>query len=167
MRAEIQNQKHGRPAFFELSSAQTLLRSHYVSVGGYANPVVEKLAAAWARGGGAWALAPSREVIDLGESVFIPDFTLQHPAGARLHLEILGFWTPERLRERLRDFEHAGRTDFILAAWDDLRGSREPLAPVPPHVLTFKTSLDPAVVALKAAELSGAEDGPPVPDTDR
>jgi predicted nuclease of restriction endonuclease-like RecB superfamily len=156
MRAEIQNQKHGRPVYFELTSAQTLLRSHYVSVGGYANPVIEKLAANWARGGGEWELERSREVIDLGDSAFIPDFLLRHPSGARLHLEVLGFWTPERLRERLRDFEHAGLPNFILAAWDDLRGSREPLAPVPPNVLTFKTSLDPAVVALKAEELCGA-----------
>ena len=157
MRAEIQHQKGGRAAFFELSSAQTLLRSHYLNVSGYSNPVIEKLAATWARGGGEWELARSREVIDLGDSAFIPDFVLRHPAGGRVHLEVLGFWTPERLRERLKDFEHAGVRDFILAAWEDLRGSREPLAPVPRHVLTFKTGLDPAVVALKAGELSGAQ----------
>jgi predicted nuclease of restriction endonuclease-like RecB superfamily len=167
MRAEIQNQKRGRPAYFELTSAQTLLRSHYVSVGGYANPVVEKLGASWARGGGEWTLTRSREVLDLGDSAFIPDYVLQHPSGARVWLEVLGFWTPERLRERLKDFEHAGLSNFILAAWDDLRGSREPLAPVPPNVLTFKTSLDPAVVALKADELSGAAAAPDAPDTNR
>ncbi len=157
MRAEIQHQKGGRPAYFELSSAQTRLRSHYASVGGYENPVVEKLAASWHRAGGGWSLERSREVIDLGESAFIPDFLLRYTeSGARVHLEVLGFWTPERLRERLGDFEHAGLSDFILAAWDDLRGSREPLTSVPPNVLTFKTSLDPAVVALKAGELTGA-----------
>jgi len=156
MRAEIQNQRRGRPAYFELSSAQTLLRSHYASVGGYENPVVEKLAAGWHRGGGDWTLERSREVIDLGDTAFIPDFVLRHPTGARVHLEVLGFWTPERLRGRLKEFAHAGLTDFILAAWEDLRGSREPLADVPPNVITFRTSLDPAVVALKAGELTGA-----------
>jgi predicted nuclease of restriction endonuclease-like RecB superfamily len=162
MRAEIQHQKRGRPAYFELTSAQTLLRSHYLSVGGYTNPVIEKLASTWARGGGDWELTRSREVIDLGDSAFIPDFVIKHPSGASVHLEVLGFWTPERLRERLRDFEHAGLTRFILAAWEELRGSREPLAPVPRNVLTFKTSLDPAVVALKAEELCAA-----APDTNR
>ena len=35
----------GRVAYFELSSEQTRLRSHYLSVEGYENPVIEKLAA--------------------------------------------------------------------------------------------------------------------------
>jgi uncharacterized protein len=159
MRAEIQNQKRERPAYFELTSEQTRLRSHYFSAGGYENPVVEKLSANWARGGGVWSLERSTEVIDLGDTAFIPDFVLRHPAGPRVHLEVLGFWTPERLRERLKEFEHAGLRHFILAAWEDLRGSRDPLTHVPPNVITFKTSLDPAVVALKAEELWDAPDG--------
>ncbi len=159
MRAEIQNHKRERPAYFELTSEQTRLRSHYVSVGGYENPVIEKLAATWARGGGCWTLERSTEVIDLGDSAFIPDFLLRHPSGAHVHLEVLGFWTPTRLRERLRDFEHARLRHFILAAWEDLRGSRDPLTNVPPNVITFKTTLDPAIVALKAAELTAAPDG--------
>jgi len=158
MRAEIQNQKRDRPAYFELTSEQTRLRSHYLSAGGYENPVTEKLSANWARGGGVWTLERSNEVIDLGDSAFIPDFVLRHPAGARVHLEVLGFWTPERLRERLRDFAHADLRHFILAAWDDLRGSRDPLTNVPPNVITFKKSLDPALVALKAEELTAASE---------
>lgn len=154
MRAEIQNQRRERPAYFELTSEQTRLRSHYAGLGGYENPVVEKLSANWSRGGGDWTLARSSEVIDLGDTAFIPDFVLRNPSGARVHLEVLGFWTPERLRERLEEFEHAGLQHFILAAWDDLRGSRDPLTNVPPNVITFKTSLDPAVVALKADELT-------------
>jgi predicted nuclease of restriction endonuclease-like RecB superfamily len=159
MRAEI-NASRDRTAYFELASGQTRLRSHYASVSGYQNPVVEKLSAAWARAGGEWLLERSREVVDLGDSVFVPDFLLRHPSGARVYLEVLGFWTPERLRERLRDFEHAGLGRFILAAWDDLRGSREPLLNVPANVITFKNSLDPGAVALKAAELTAA---PPAP----
>ncbi|HEV3470969.1 MAG TPA: DUF790 family protein [Pyrinomonadaceae bacterium] len=159
MRAEIQHRRRERPAYFELASGQTRLRSHYVSVGGYENPVIEKLSAGWARAGGSWALERSSEVIDLGDSAFIPDFTLRHPSGARVHLEVLGFWTPERLRERLKDFAHAGLTNFILAAWDDLRGSRDPLTSVPANVIVFKTSLDPALVALKADELTAARGG--------
>ncbi|HWS52927.1 MAG TPA: DUF790 family protein, partial [Pyrinomonadaceae bacterium] len=131
----------------------------YFSARGYENPVADKLAASWARGGGDWALERSSEVIDLGDSAFIPDFVLRHPSGARVHLEVLGFWTPDRLRERLRDFEHAGLRHFILAAWEDLRGSREPLTTVPANVITFRKSLDPALVALKAEELTAAAQG--------
>src|SRR5205085_4901293 len=58
MRAEIQA-KRGRVAYFELTSRQTRLRSHYLSVEAYANPVVERLAASWPRAGGEWSLEKS------------------------------------------------------------------------------------------------------------
>ena len=149
MRAEIQARR-GRVAYFELTSEQTRLRSHYLSVGAYDNPIIEKLSSSWERVGGDWSLESSSEVIDLGDSAFIPDFSLAHPTGARVHLEVLGFWTPEHLRERLLEFDHAGLKHFILAAWDELRGSRDPLTNVPPNTIVFKRSLDPAAVALMA-----------------
>ena len=154
MRAEIQA-KQNRVVYFELTSEQTLLRSHYPEITAYENPVTDKLAAAWARAGGAWGLEPSSEVIDLGDSAFIPDFVLRHAeTGARVFLEVLGFWTPEHLRERLLDFDHAGISNFILAAWDELRGTRDPVTNVPPNTIVFKRSLDPAAVALMADELT-------------
>src|SRR5215210_5749079 len=153
MRAEIQG-RQSRVVYFELTSAQTQLRSHYPEITAYENPVTDKLAAVWARAGGAWELEPSSEVIDLGDSAFIPDFVLRHSGtGARVFLEVLGFWTPEHLRERLLEFEHAGVSNFILAAWDDLRGTRDPMTNVPPNTIVFKRSLDPAAVALMADSL--------------
>ncbi len=92
-------------------------------------------------------------MIDLGDSAFIPDFVLRNPPGARVFLEVLGFWTPEHLRERLLEFDHARIKNFVLAAWDELRGSRDPLTNVPPNTIVFKRSLDPSVVALMADKL--------------
>ncbi len=157
MRAEIQG-RQGRVAFFELTSAQTRLRSHYAALTPYENPVVEKLAAAWARAATGWTLEPSTEVIDLGDSAFIPDYVLRHAeTGSNVFLELLGFWTPEHLRERLLEFDHAGLTNFILAAWDELRGTRDPMTNVPPNTIVFKRSLDPAAVGLMADGLTGRE----------
>lgn len=154
MRAEIQA-KQGHVVYFELASTQTRLRSHYPEITPYENPVVEKLAAVWGGAPTGWTLERSSEVIDLGESAFIPDFVLRHAeTGARVFLEVLGFWTPEHLRERLTEFEHAGVRDFILAAWDELRGTRDPLTNVPPNTIVFRRSLDPAAVALMADELA-------------
>src|SRR5436309_4231953 len=83
MRAEIQTKRGA--AFFELTSRQTRLRSHYDNSQGYENPVVERLASIWSRGAGAWTLEPSGEVIDLGDSAFIPDFLLRNAeTGARV-----------------------------------------------------------------------------------
>lgn len=152
MRAEIQT-KPGHAAYFELTSRQTQLRSHYLSIAGYENPVREKLPAAWERTESVWTLEPSSEVIDLGESAFIPDFVLRHPSGEEVFLEVLGFWTPEHLRQRLQEFEHAGRKNFILAAWDELRGSRDPLTNVPANTILFKRTLDPGAVELMAEKL--------------
>jgi predicted nuclease of restriction endonuclease-like RecB superfamily len=150
MRAEIQG-RHNNVAYFELTSEQTRLRSHYPEITAYENPVVDKLAAAWARSGSAWTLEPSSVIIDLGDSAFIPDYVLSHAeTGASVFLELLGFWTPEHLRDRLLEFDHAGLSNFILAAWDDLRGTRDPMTNVPPNTIVFKRSLDPAAVALMA-----------------
>lgn len=155
MRAEITG-RGGHVAYFELTSEQTRLRSHYPEVTAYENPVVVKLAAVWARAGTAWTLEPSSVVIDLGDSAFIPDYVLRRPeTGDSVFLELLGFWTPEHLRERLLEFDHAGRTNFILAAWDELRGARDPMTNVPPNTILFKRSLDPAAVALMADGLIG------------
>ena len=155
MRAEIQTRRG--VAYFELTSKQTRLHSHYDGVRTYENPVVERLASLWSRGAGEWRLEPSGEVIDLGDSAFIPDFVLRHAAtGARVFLEVLGFWTPEHLRDRLLEFDHAGLRNFILAAWDELRGTRDPMTNVPPNTIIFKRNLDPALVALTADGLTAA-----------
>jgi predicted nuclease of restriction endonuclease-like RecB superfamily len=165
MRAEIQT-KPGRVVYYELTSEQTQLRSHYPGITAYENPVTDRLAGAWTRAATAWELEPSSEVIDLGDSAFIPDFVLRHTeTGARVFLEVLGFWTPEHLRDRLLEFDHAHVRHFILAAWDDLRGTREPMTNVPPNTIVFKRSLDPAAVVLMADDLArksreGAEPPP-------
>ena len=156
MRAEIAV-RHGGSVFYELTSAQTALRSHYLSVPGYETQVGEKLAESWARRESAWTLAPSREVLDLGGGAFIPDFVLSHPSGRRVYLEILGFWTPEYLNERLEELAHAGREDFLLAAWDELRGSRDPLTRAPARTIIFKRALEPAVVERALEEVCEAE----------
>ena len=146
MRAEIAPKPPAPRAFFELDSRQKRLRSHYRNLTLYAEPDKDALAESWARFDSPWALEANNEVVDLGASAFIPDYVLAHPDGRRVHLELLGFWTPQYLYERLHEFTHAGYTDFILAASDELRGSRDPLPRIPPHVVIFKRKLDPAEI---------------------
>jgi predicted nuclease of restriction endonuclease-like RecB superfamily len=70
---------------------------------------------------------------------------------------VLGFWTPRHLQERLREFEHFGIRHFLIAAWDELRGSRDPLTRVPPHVIVFKKHLEPVAVELAIEKLLAGE----------
>ncbi|HEX8130953.1 MAG TPA: DUF790 family protein [Pyrinomonadaceae bacterium] len=152
MRAEIAQRPHGM-AFFEMESERHGLRSHYLSVTPYENPVREKLLSAWSRFESEWTLEASGEIINLGAGAFIPDFVLRHREGRQVYLEILGFWTPAHLKERLREFAGSGFQDYLLAAWEELRGSREPLVSAPAHTIIFKRSLDPATVELAVNKL--------------
>lgn len=166
MKAEIaqklDHKNRGR-AFFELHSQQQQLRSHYLPAMPYENPTVERLVQRWEKFESPWSLAPSTAVIDLGESAFVPDFVLTHRAGHQVYLEILGFWTPRLLEERWKEFQHAGMKNFILAAWDELRGSREPLTHIPPQTIIFKRNLEPAAVELAINQLTSPETpAPPV-----
>ncbi len=158
LRAEIAAGKPGQPRrnlFFELDSDTHTFRSHYDSIAPYENPIIDKLAAAWAKRERLWSLEPSRDVIDLGgTSAFIPDYVLSHPDGRQVFLELLGFWTDRHLSARVTELERAGFRDFLLAAWEELRGSREPLTQNPPHTIIFKTSLDPAAVELALERLN-------------
>jgi predicted nuclease of restriction endonuclease-like RecB superfamily len=153
MRAEIAHKPGAGVVLFELNSDQTLLRSHYLSATARETSAQEKFTESWMRFESVWALEPSSEVIDLGESAFIPDFSLTHTEGRRVFLEILGFWTPRHLQERLKEFEHARVENFILAVSDEFRGSREPLTRVPTHTIIFKSKLDPISVELELNKL--------------
>jgi predicted nuclease of restriction endonuclease-like RecB superfamily len=159
MRAEIAQRQNsnsggGGTAFFELTSEGHALRSHYLSVTPYENPVREKLLNAWTRFESEWTLSESSEIINLGAGAFIPDFVLRHTTtGRTVYLEILGFWTPQHLKERLEEINSNNFRDHLIAAWDELRGSREPLVTQPPHTIIFKHSLDPATVELAANKL--------------
>lgn len=151
MSAEIQTRRGA--AFFELKSEGHGLRTTDAELVGYQNPAREKLLESWQKFDSAWTLEASSEVIDLGETAFVPDFALRHADGQLVHLEILGFWTPEHLTERLREFEHGGVKNFLLAAWEELRGSREPFVKESVNVVVFKRTLDPAAVEWAAEKL--------------
>jgi predicted nuclease of restriction endonuclease-like RecB superfamily len=140
MRAEIAV-KSGGSAFFELSSKDHRLRSHYVVEPAGENLLANKLIAGWAKTKSLWSLEASREIISLGESAFIPDLVARHPLAEPVYVEILGFWTPRYLGERLKQFERAGFTRFCLALSEELRGSREAPARLPENVLPYKTSI--------------------------
>lgn len=155
MRAEIE-QKQGS-AFFELTSEQTRLRPLEIEEPVYQPPVGEKLMISWAKRDSPWVLRPSQAVINLGENVFIPDFVFlrrddqtgnQRSATSDqfVYLEVLGFWTPQWLKDRLTQLERAGLKNFLLAASNDLRASREPPPSLPPNVIIFQSALDARVV---------------------
>lgn len=152
MKAEIANKK-GKNLFYELTSEQTDLISNRYDEPEYENPLFEKLQRDWEKSKCSWQLVENNEVIDLGKTAFIPDFTLLSPLGEKIYLDVLGFWTPKSLKKRLDEFEAVNFDKFIIAAWEELRGSREEPTFMSENVLFFKSSLKPFALEEMAEKL--------------
>lgn len=67
-----------------------------------------------------WTVEREGSILDLGDTVMIPDFVFRHPDGREVHLEIVGFWTPEYLEKKLEKARRAGLKNLILAAPESL-----------------------------------------------
>jgi len=145
MRAEIVL-KQGKRVSFELDSRTTNLRSHYLDDISYKPAIEEKLLAGWAKSESPWAIRPGKEVIDLGACAFIPDFIITHDDGRVFYLELLGFWTPRHLDERVAEFARAGFNRYLLAVSEELRGSRDKPLSLPANVITYKSALAPTAI---------------------
>jgi len=150
MRAEIET-KRGR-AFFDLDSAKHNLPTKepfaWTDESG-PGVMLEKFLSAWARLNTEWKAAVCREVIDLGGTAFVPDAVLEDASGRKVYVELFGFWTPRYLNDRLAEFERGNFKNFVLLVSEELRGSREAPAALPPSVISYKTS--PDVRAILAA----------------
>jgi len=151
-RAEIV-QKKGKNLFFELTSEQTEIISNRFDEPPYENPDIKKLLKNWEKLAGDWQLKQNREVIDLGKTAFVPDLVLTAPGGAEVYLDILGFWTPKILEKRLTEFAAANFREFIIAASQELRGSREEPPWESENVIFYKTKIEPLLLIETAEKL--------------
>ncbi len=152
MRAEI-GTKTG-VAFFELDSNQDRLRSHYVAEDVQTqNTQLAKLLEDFSKLEGEWDAQPNQEVIDLGESAFVPDLVFTRVGGEPIYLEMLGYWTPRSLGERLKEFARAGFNHYAIAASEELRCSRDAPSQLPPNVIIYKKSLNARELQTRLARL--------------
>ena len=152
MSAEISQKEKGN-AFYELSSEQDQLTSCYFDEPEYDNPIFERLKKDWEKSSASWQLQENKAVIDLGKTAFVPDFVIISPDGEKIYLDILGFWTPKSLQKRLDEFKAANFKNFILAAWQELRGSRDEPLWISENVVFFKSKLEPRLVVETAEKL--------------
>jgi predicted nuclease of restriction endonuclease-like RecB superfamily len=74
-----------------------------------------------------WTLVREPDVLAAGDRAMIPDFAFVYDhADFRVYFEIMGFWTPEYVREKLAKLE---ATDVeLLVAYDESLGVGEDLA---------------------------------------
>jgi predicted nuclease of restriction endonuclease-like RecB superfamily len=122
----------------------TELCSHFKSSAGFASKLeagfVAEFEAKYTRADRVWELAYEDELIPLGDTVMIPDFSFTHKKdGRRALMEIVGFWHPQYLQRKLEKIRQAGRRDLIVVVYESANvaeGSFE--AASAGEVLTFK-----------------------------
>lgn len=151
-RAEIAN-KQGGNLFYELTSEQRELVSNRYDEPEYQNPDIEKLQKNWEKTSTDWRLEKNKKVIDLGKTAFIPELVLVSEADEKVYLDVLGFWTPKSLQKKLEELKAAKFSKFIIAASNELRGSREEVLWENENVIFYKTKIEPKVLIEIAEKL--------------
>jgi len=136
--AQIELRKGWRPLTFTLAAADRL--------GDRATPPAEfdsSLESAIARKFGAkragWRLIREGAVLPLGGGrLLVPDFVFRHADGTEVALEIVGYWTPEYLADKLRRLAATRDVNLVVAVPRPLavRAGR-----LPAVVLPFKRRL--------------------------
>jgi predicted nuclease of restriction endonuclease-like RecB superfamily len=137
LQAEIALRPGWRPFTFTLTSADGL------GVGLGAPPEFDSmLEAAIARKFGrkraGWRLRREGAVLDLGGSLLVPDFVFRHQDGTEVVLEIVGYWTPEYLADKLGKLAATRGVNLIVAVPRHLAVRA---ATLPATVLPFKRRL--------------------------
>lgn len=88
---------------------------------------------------GSWTLYREDTPVAVGEDVFLPDFTLRHADGRTALVELVGFWTPEYLEEKVRKVQAAALDNLVLVVFRGLAaGNEEVLEALPGTVVWFR-----------------------------
>ena len=141
MQADILR-KDGRRQQFVLND-QSGLVSHYKDQTLYDSLLEETFATRFAKAKTQWQLERESEIVNLKETVMIPDFTFRHPDGRTAFLEIMGYWRPEYLRRKLEKLRQAQRKDLLVAVSSSLNVSEDDFTDVPGGVFFFKNKVQP------------------------
>lgn len=112
----------------------------------YDSRLEERFARDFARAAPDWDLIREPRPVKAGRSLVFPDFELRHrPSGRSRLLEIVGFWTPEYLAQKLARYRLAGLLDLILCV-DAERACEEADLPRGAALVAFKRRIDPKAV---------------------
>lgn len=133
---------------FELND-ESGLRSHYRDPGEFDSELERHFATQFEKIETEWTLERETDIIDLKDTVMIPDFAFSHPDGRRALMEIVGFWTPDYLQKKLWKLKRAAMPNMLIAVSDRLNCSTEDFRDIPGEVLFFKTRIKPKDVLEK------------------
>jgi hypothetical protein len=155
MEATITDDEIGnRTRTFSLDHTDSL-SSHYSTGTEFDSDVERTLANKWQRANTEWVLVREDDVLDLGEEVMLPDFAVEHPDGRRALLEIMGFWTPEYLDEKLSKIRSANVDNLVVAVSERLDCAEEDFGEAADRVLWFKSGIHVYDVVELVEEFAG------------
>ena len=133
---------------FELND-ESGLQSHYRNPDEFDSELERHFATQFEKIDTEWTLERETDIIDLKDTVMIPDFAFVHPDGRRALMEIVGFWTPDYLQKKLWKLKRVAMSNMIIAVSDQLNCSTEDFRDIPGEVLFFKTRIKPKEVLEK------------------
>jgi len=122
--------------------------SHLPSPQEFDSSLEESLAGKFGPTRDGWQLTREGEILHDRQKTFVPDFTFRHKDGTQVHLEIVGFWTPEYLAHRRETLRRFGHHKILMAVPE--KSLREG-ADARENVLVYKTTikLKPLMEALE------------------
>lgn len=115
LKAKIRPKKWRRDLILELDS-ESGLKSPVAAAEQFDSNVEADFSNDWGtepRAG--WRLSRETNVLHQGQKIFVPDFTLTHLDGRQWLLEVVGYWTPEYLKQKLQALSMFGNHRILLA----------------------------------------------------
>ena len=122
----------------------------------YDSSVEEKFAKSFASYGSGWSVKREPEPLIAGRHVLIPDFGFEK-GGAKVYLEVVGFWTPGYLERKIDKLESIVGVDMVIAVDESLACAKlerlkdralvfyykkdVPVKPVAEHLKEVETSI--------------------------
>ena len=128
---------------------ESALQSHYCDPGEFDSELERHFATQFDKIDTEWTLERETDIINLKDTVMIPDFAFSHPDGRRALMEIVGFWTPDYLQKKMWKLKRIAMPNMIIAVSDQLNCSIEDFRDIPGEVLFFKTRIKPKDVLEK------------------
>ncbi len=137
MEAEVVLRRGWRPVIFALTDTDGL-RSRVPAPALFDSKAEETFARKFGPSRAGWQLRREAIILQAGEALVVPDFVFTHEDGTEVVLEIVGYWTPEYLAEKLAKLERVRGTHLIVAVRKALalRAGR-----VPGEVLPFASGI--------------------------
>ncbi len=142
----------GEHRYFPLDESANLV-SHYRDSTMYDSLLEKTFAERFLAIESGWKIEREVAIINLKETVFIPDFAFRHTDGRTALMEIVGYWRPEYLEKKLMKLRRSGRQDMVIAVSANLNVSQDDFTDVPGRVFFFKNRINPKEVIARLEQV--------------